>query len=856
MRISFILLLFVITLSVFMLTLCPTVYVGDSGEMIAAAYSLGIPHPPGYPLFTIIAHLFTLLPLGTIAYRVNLLSAFFGSICIALLFVLFSVILKNIKDKIKPKSYILFFCSLVFAFSFTFWNQSLITKGGLYTLNLLIILSILIFLLEFNNSKNPKILVFLTAIFCGFGLANHNTMAPLTIIFFIYLIGLSFMKDKKSILPNALIFMASLAVITAVLYLYLPLRSLANPAMDWGNPENIPNLIRHITRKQYNVSEPGKRTLSHLIQQIIGYSKAAAKQTNLLYLFFPVGFYFLFKINKMFLSLLTLIFIFTSIGFAYFINFLLNSHDLYIVDPFLIPSYLIISILGTLGLIFIIGKFNMRAVYPAVICFCILSLISALVSNYHRNDKSKNWVAYIYGKNILKTIEPNGILFVAGDNATFITAYMQKVELKREDIKIYDDSGNVFKNIYGQDFHRLEFGDYYRRLNDTQWNIIKTAENPIYCVTGSNIYNVPHAITKSDGMLFRVLKDNKAKFKNFDISLYDTSLFENKTIYKDFLSREVISLFYFAIAEYLFENKDLKTADLYYDKTLQVGADMDTIQNNIGISFIKKGLLDRAIPYCEAAIKINPKFADAYNNLGTIYYKKGLFEESEKSYLKAIEISPRDTYFYNIGALYRQQNRQEDAARVYERALAINPYIPKANYVLGNSYMDKGEIDKAIAAYLEGLKQEPNSYEIYTNLGVAYDKKGAYAEAKNAFYNALKIKNDVAETHYGLACTFFHEKDFQNAIREYNNSLELNPNLSEGWSSLAVVMTQMNDLNGAIHAYENFLKLKPKDIETWNSLGIAYATKGDNTNAVKAWETALKIDPGYQNARLNIQKVK
>jgi len=68
----------------YLLTLAPTVTFEDSGELIAAAYNLGIPHEPGYPLWTMIAHLFTLLPLGTVAYRVNLLSAVLAALTAAL----------------------------------------------------------------------------------------------------------------------------------------------------------------------------------------------------------------------------------------------------------------------------------------------------------------------------------------------------------------------------------------------------------------------------------------------------------------------------------------------------------------------------------------------------------------------------------------------------------------------------------------------------------------------------------------------------------------------------------------------------------------------------------------------------
>src|SRR5512139_4186294 len=55
---------------------CPTIYVGDSGELVTAAHTLGIPHPSGYPLYVLLGKLWTLLvPVGSIAYRMSLFSA-------------------------------------------------------------------------------------------------------------------------------------------------------------------------------------------------------------------------------------------------------------------------------------------------------------------------------------------------------------------------------------------------------------------------------------------------------------------------------------------------------------------------------------------------------------------------------------------------------------------------------------------------------------------------------------------------------------------------------------------------------------------------------------------------------------
>jgi hypothetical protein len=61
-------------------TLYPTVAGGDSGELVVSAFQLGITHPPGYPLWTLLGHLFSLLPFKSVAWRLNLSSALYQAL--------------------------------------------------------------------------------------------------------------------------------------------------------------------------------------------------------------------------------------------------------------------------------------------------------------------------------------------------------------------------------------------------------------------------------------------------------------------------------------------------------------------------------------------------------------------------------------------------------------------------------------------------------------------------------------------------------------------------------------------------------------------------------------------------------
>ncbi|MGC9055066.1 MAG: glycosyltransferase family 117 protein, partial [Candidatus Hydrogenedens sp.] len=246
---------FILSFLVYLLTLAPTVTAEDSGELITASYFLGIPHPPGYPTWCLLSHPFTYIPLGNIAWRVNLSSAFFASNTVLFVFLF---LLRITKNRISALS-----SSLIFAFSLEFWEQSVITE--VYSLNSLFIILCFYFLILWKDTNNSKYLLWLSFIY-GISLGNHYTMfvvGPFLVAFIIFT-NPDNLRYKKIYFLCVVIVLFSWCLVCSYLYI----RSLANPPIDWGNPENFKNLFHLITRKQYSfMLTQYPRSFSRLLRQ-------------------------------------------------------------------------------------------------------------------------------------------------------------------------------------------------------------------------------------------------------------------------------------------------------------------------------------------------------------------------------------------------------------------------------------------------------------------------------------------------------------------------------------------------------------------------------------------------------------
>ncbi len=151
-------------------TLAPTVlyydYPGirDSTALQVKAYLLGIPDVTGYPTYAMLTHLFTYLPFGDPAYRVNLASAVFGAAAVFL----FYLVCRRLTGRTSPS----LAAALLFALSETFWSQAVIAE--VYTLNTLFVAAIVLVLLVWRDERRDLYLL-LAAFLMGLSLTHHLT---------------------------------------------------------------------------------------------------------------------------------------------------------------------------------------------------------------------------------------------------------------------------------------------------------------------------------------------------------------------------------------------------------------------------------------------------------------------------------------------------------------------------------------------------------------------------------------------------------------------------------------------------------------------------------------------------------
>jgi hypothetical protein len=428
---------FVFFLTAYAVTLCPAVFWWDSGELIANIAVLGIPHRPGFPIYVLLGKLFSFLPLWSYALKVNLLSALFASFSLAVFYRIFQESLKlffpETARKKEPALISTFSFLLVLGFTYSFWIQAVRTE--VYSLNILFF-SLLLFS-GIQYLKNGKIkYVYLFFFLLGLGLGNHHLSLLSTLP---ALLALLLIFDPGSLLnlrrvPLFVLFwLSGLSV-----YLYLPIRSLSQPALAWGEVGSISSSAGSIFALD-TIANLNLEFLSDITSEIRQIFLLFYDQLTITCLIISlVALFLLFRRSRKVLAFLLLLIAGNCAAVIFMTTELISTNpDLH---GYLVFSVFALAFSFGVGVLFILTKIRNLSFITRRLLLIALIFVSflPLLRHYPAANLSRNRIAHNYGLSIISGLDSNSILFADNVNLNFILRELHYAEEVREDVTILD----------------------------------------------------------------------------------------------------------------------------------------------------------------------------------------------------------------------------------------------------------------------------------------------------------------------------------------------------------------------------------------------------------------------------------
>ncbi len=497
---------FGLPLAAYVATLAPSLYVRDSSEFITAAATLGVPHPPGYPLYVLLGKLATFLPFGSVPWRVNLLSGIGGAGA-----VYFTYLVVRHLTKLRPLALV---AALTLAFSTTFWSQSVV--AGHYSLYALFALTTFYFLLKWGET-GQRSFWYAVMVLVGLGTGVHQLMVLLLPVYlaFAAFTDPRLLRDWHVTLRSALFFFAGCSV-----YGVLPLLSRAHPALNWGNIHTWTSFWQHVSRAQY--ADFGKLAVaSGKLGLVTDFFQSWPSEFGwIVVLAALLGLLISWRDWRVGTLLLGTWFT-QSVLIVFLRNYSWGLDVAYVYRVYYIVAYAIVVVYAAMGTAWLYHwvilkwpEVRSRRLWLGVFATTVLCSVPLALWAEHRSatDLSRQHLIYDVAHEQLASLPPRAVLLVKQtdwviDTELFSFFYVQFVEHLRPDVTLLEDTSATMLpadfSHFSPAYDKLPFLAQRREFLDLAWQYADRAHRPLF--TTFPVENVsPNLHSRAWGFSYQV----------------------------------------------------------------------------------------------------------------------------------------------------------------------------------------------------------------------------------------------------------------------------------------------------------------------------------------------------------------
>jgi tetratricopeptide (TPR) repeat protein len=744
-------LVFLVTLVVYTLTLTTSVPFWDSGEFIATSYVLGIPHPPGTPLYVLIGRLFAMAPLHSVAYSVNWLSALASSLAMLFTFLLTVRFIRHTQGPERDAAdEVLAWvggaaAAFFAAFSKTFWDSAI--EAEVYALSSWMQVFILWLGLrwweglERGEGDNRLLLAWYLCFLCvGIHLGTFLVMPALVL--------LVLMVNWRSLVhPRNLAWAAVLAIAGLSVHLYLYIRAKANPSINEGDPETWEALRALLMREQYGSRPilPRQAPWSFQFQMYFRYfaeqyvlhaklGQLAWALPAALGIFGAVG--HLARSKKTWVVQATTFFL-TSVGLLVYLNF--TDHEVRERDYFYTSSFHFFAIWIGMGLYFLIEwareawpAFRRPAVLLAASAAALAVSFLPMIHHWFKHDRRDFYVARDYAYNMLQFLEPGAFVFTNGDNDTFPLWYLQEVEGVRKDVRVINLS------LLNTDWYIRQLRDEEPRIpmnvSDDQLRLVREygyfldAEGRVVLVNAWMVQSIlaanrgkkpaylavtvpeHHGLDPRmvlEGIVYRIYDEPVTRgngiypsSQNFiDVPTVRSRLYQDFVYrglftedgtflpvpYKDENARRLSQNYMAAHLQLAYHHRrqgEMQLAIAELERSTRMFPEMLSVKGQLGVFYLEAGDTAKALEFLARESRRNPS-PDLLYYYGVTLGFAGRIDEAVESLLLCARLDPTDDQaFFAAFSLLNDAGRREEAKRVLEELLAVQPQHEEARRYL------------------------------------------------------------------------------------------------------------------------------------------------------------------------------
>jgi tetratricopeptide (TPR) repeat protein len=763
---------FVVALGVYLVTLPPDILPGDSGELIAASYMLGIAHPPGFPLYLVLGKLFSsVFAFGSIAYRYNLFSAVTASAAAGLAFL---VLVRIGVGRVLGAGVAIGLATLG-----SYWLQA--TTGDVYALNgLLTALMLYVALLSKRYGERALLLVSLIG---GLAVSHHLTLVyGLASALVVLAFRIKGRPRGGTIVLSIFLFCLGLST-----WLYIPIRSGRSPALAWGDASSLSGFLNHVTAESYRWR---LRTfdIEHRALDLLRYFKVLARASGAPLAFLAcVGVVLNLRRFRLIGGFLLLI---ACYAFHYTVY---NIPD---IDSHIFPALLGVAALAGLALQRI-DEWPRRpgAGRAAAIALAAAVVVVSLVQIHPRRDQ---WFAADYARAIeqsaVKACGEDCIVVCTGDMSfPLLYATFTGTSSVRAFFVGLSDPGSVGiverpTTIEGW------IAAAMRKYGSSGVALFGDAP-PQVMGRPTRICGMVHVIGEAHGECASPL-ELPVRGAGQDL--------------RDYASRLLSGNYYLHLARWCIEQQDAAGARELIARALAAG--YDDVKTHLEASRVYRsiGMAAEARQALDLALRIDPDFFETHDMLAGLALEQGDAGEAIREYRNALKGNPHPAPLYsNLGNAYLARGDYAGALESFNKALALDSTLVNACVGIGRGLEAQGKTEEALSYYERGRRLDPAGEAACHAEASLLLKLGRYEQARRLIRESLGDRPGGAFLLSDLGLAFLREGVPDSAIVYLRAALAADPSMLSARGNLAVAYASKGLETDAIEQYRIYLETAP-----------------------------------------------
>ncbi|MCP5113955.1 MAG: tetratricopeptide repeat protein [bacterium] len=284
------------------------------------------------------------------------------------------------------------------------------------------------------------------------------------------------------------------------------------------------------------------------------------------------------------------------------------------------------------------------------------------------------------------------------------------------------------------------------------------------------------------------------------------------------------------------------------------------------------GEQDNALRSFEESLRLEPDNLAARLRRADLLFQAGRLAESGEIYQAVLEERSSAAAHFGLGRILSSEGDIRAAAGHLQQACKLFPRFREAHYALSRAYRSLGktaEAEKHLALYQaseEGLPSFPDplldrvdalradSPQQHLRDGLDHERAGELQQALAEYIEAVELNPDYAQAHINLISVYGKLRQFNNAAAHYRRAQAINPNLAEGHYNYGVALLAQDRHTEALEAFQQAIELNPLSADTHHNLGYTLDELGRGDEAVHHYQEAIRHRPNFRLPRYHLAR--